>query len=197
MLHQTPDREARVSGRAFVATSAILAVFFLASVFVAMPKTVLTTNAVEQVRPVVNGFWPQGWGFFTKDPDSVALGVYAEADDHTFASVLTTPQGRPSNLFGLSRASRAQGTELAILSHYMDEANWLDCTGANDACLREALAADPVAIDNNSPVPTVCGGVILTVEKPRPWSYRNLVGDRYRIQRSAHIEARCRAGGSS
>jgi hypothetical protein len=44
---------------------------------------------------------------------------------------------------------------------------------------------------NGSPMPSVCGDVVLSVEKTVKWSYRALVDDTYRILRTAHAVVKC------
>ena len=68
-------------------------------------------RARTQHRPSDRDF-----AFFTRSPETDQIDAYRLAPDATTgASLLVTPQARPSNLFGLSRTQRAQGPELAIL----------------------------------------------------------------------------------
>ncbi|WP_372587230.1 hypothetical protein [Mycobacteroides abscessus] len=62
-----------------------------------------------------------------------------------------------------------------------------------DECLSALSNKEPFHLVNNSPVATVCGDVIFTVESTVKWSYRSLVDYDHRITRAAHSIVSCEA----
>lgn len=83
---------------------------------------------------------------------------------------MITPQGLPSNVFGLSRTQRAQGPELANLQLGVPGSSWTVCDGSALECL-ELYKDSPVAmVENTSPVLTVCGGASLVMPDRSPRS---------------------------
>ncbi|WP_438290870.1 SdpA family antimicrobial peptide system protein [Streptomyces sp. HUAS TT7] len=102
-----------------------------------------------------------GWAFFTRNPQSEQTGAYALSADGSPRNLLHTPQGNPSNMFGLSRTQRVQGPELGFFNAAVT-GHWSDCGGYPDDCMKEASRKPAVKVDNTSPVPTVCGDSYLT-----------------------------------
>lgn len=192
-MESAPGRIAdqTASFRAFTISTVALSALFVLSIYVVLPKNVLSTPTFEPLRPEISAIWPQGWGFFTKDPDSQNLDAYQVSGLHDFDSLLVTPQGSPRNLMGLARSSRAQGPELAILVSYLEPEDWTECTTVESDCLTTVARSAAVAITNTSPIPTVCGDVLLAQETPTPWAYRSLLPETFRVAQVAHALVDC------
>lgn len=178
--------------RAFLATASLLAAVFGVAIFYTLPTNILSSKDGGGPRAVFNEVLPQNWAFFTKDPQSDVILAYQVSDDGAgFTSKMITPQGLPSNAFGLSRTQRAQGPELANLQLGVPGSNWTACDGSALECL-ELYKDSPVTIvENTSPVPTVCGGVSLVIAKPVPWAFRDLVPYSMRTNHLVRIDAQC------
>jgi antimicrobial peptide system SdpA family protein len=177
--------------RSFVMTSLILAVVFVASVFAVLPRNVLSSSESDAVGGVVARFWPQGWGFFTNAPDGAGIAVYDLSPDGGLDSLLATPQGRSSNLFGLSRTARAQGPEIALVASRIRDSNWIKCDVSISRCINSVRSNRPRRVQNAAPDPTLCGRLVLVQEKPTPWAYRDLVTDRFRAIKAAVLQVDC------
>jgi antimicrobial peptide system SdpA family protein len=183
--------EATACRRAFRATGSAVLAFFLLTIFFAMPGNVLTRSWMGGMKSVFTITAPQGWAFFTKSPQSIDLYAYRDHADR-ITNLLTTPQVKPSNYFGLTREQRAQGPELAGLARYV--AHWDACPGHEvAACVRAAAERPARTIDNNSPTPTLCGDLVLSEQKPTPWAYRKLTDAPTRVQGTVHVQVRCHA----
>ncbi|MEU7165130.1 SdpA family antimicrobial peptide system protein [Streptomyces morookaense] len=184
-----PDTDALACRRAFRAATAVLAAFILLTVFLSMPGNVLTRSWMGGVKNVFTITAPQGWAFFTKNPQS--LDVYAyRAHEGDYTNVLDTPQVKPSNLFGLTRKQRAQGPEMAALAAQVTA--WHPCKAVDlQVCLRSGFRQPVKAIHNDSPTATLCGELVLAQEKPTPWAYRHFTPDTSRILDSVHVNVRC------
>ncbi len=73
---------------------------------------------------------PQGWRFFTKDPQELRL-FYHRLTASGWQSAMLAPHAEPRNKFGLDRRSRAQGVEAASLASLANLARPSDrATGA-------------------------------------------------------------------
>ncbi|MFK4068169.1 SdpA family antimicrobial peptide system protein [Streptomyces sp. NPDC029674] len=182
---QAVRRERRAFGTAAAALFAVLA----ASIYFAMPRNVTTQSWMPPVKTAFSAFVPQGWAFFTKDPQSEQFGAYRPRGGAPPENLSLTPQGKAENLFGLSRRQRAQGPEEALLAS--EVRHWETCRGSNDDCLRAAAARPAAAVANPSPLPSLCGDVIVTSQRPVPWAYRELLSESSRVTRAAHLRIRC------
>jgi len=145
------------------------------------------------VRAELNMIAGENFAFFTRSPESEEIDAYRLRPDATVGpSLLVTPQAEPANLFGLSRTQRAQGPELATLLRAVPPDAWVDCTALDRATCFAGAARQPTArLSNNSPVPTVCGAVVLTVERTTKWAYRRLTDTRYAIEHLTAASVGC------
>ncbi len=82
---------------------------FSASILSALPKNPLTPK--KDITIYISQIWPQGWGFFSKSPKEEYLNVYKSNGDPS----VQWPNMKLSNLFGINRAGRAQGTEIGLI----------------------------------------------------------------------------------
>ncbi|MGK5730262.1 SdpA family antimicrobial peptide system protein [Streptomyces sp. URMC 124] len=185
---RTADDAARQRA-AFTRTFAALMAVMAASVYFALPNNVTTPSWAPTAKFYSSAFVPQGWAFFTKSPQSEQMGAYRPHGDDAPGNLSLTPQGKASNLFGLSRRQRAQGPEEALLNASVP--GWDPCQDTNDACLRAAAARPAHAVTNTSPQPTLCGDVVMTNERPVPWAYRDLSPETSHITRTVHLRITC------
>jgi antimicrobial peptide system SdpA family protein len=177
-----------------VVYATLLAAVGLSSLVASLPSNIVWGRTqLPAVRAELNNVAGQDFAFFTRSPETNEIDAYRlEPDGTVGASLLVTPQARAANLFGLSRTQRAQGPELAILLREVPPGGWTDCTELDRAACVEALSHHPKALlRNNSPVPTVCGQVALTVESTTKWAYRRLTATRYGIERIAAAGIDC------
>jgi antimicrobial peptide system SdpA family protein len=174
--------------RAFWVTAALVAVALLCSLVAAYPANVLVSKADSSVLKVVAGIIPQGWAFFTKDPQSAEIVAYRPGADG-LTSLQATPQTRVENWWGLTRTQRAQGPEIAALSN---KAKWRSCVDGEPTAQCVDRAAQYVKVTNGAPHPTLCGKVVLVQEKPVEWSFRTFVKDTHTAVRTANVAVECK-----
>ncbi|MFJ9906237.1 SdpA family antimicrobial peptide system protein [Streptomyces sp. NPDC101152] len=174
----------------FCVACLVLFGYLAAGLFYTLPSNALSSRHSKGARPVFNTLVPENWAFFTRNPQTTQTGVYAQRADGSIRNLLRTPQGDPSNFFGLSRRQRAQGPELGYLNANA-AGKWADCAGYLDDCVKEAAAKPAVQVKNTNPVPTVCGDAYLTQEETVPWSFRNQVPYVRRVLKVAHLDVRC------
>ncbi|WP_246430637.1 SdpA family antimicrobial peptide system protein [Streptomyces rectiverticillatus] len=182
-------RRVQVSGRSFLAVAAVWSVAVLYVAEVHVPKNVLSLPGQKQVRSTVTNVAPQGWAFFTKSPRDVEVLPYGQTADGSWTSLALTPHSSPRNTFGLDRASRSQGIEIALLLNLAEKKDWKECEEDLAGCL--AGARPSRTVKNPSPEPTVCGRVALVQEKPVPWAWRDLVDQRTTPERHLAMDVTC------
>ncbi|MFD0356809.1 SdpA family antimicrobial peptide system protein [Streptomyces sp. NPDC127110] len=164
------------------------------SVFFSLPSNVLSTRDGGDLRALSARFLPQSWAFFTKPPSDPEFVPYLVSEGGGVASAALLPNSRAENLYGLTRRQRAQGPEVAAMANQVR--TWRDCDGIEGDCPAVvAGSAEPVRVENSSPVPTLCGRVVLVETRPVPWKFR----DRYEgwrlDKRAAVVEAKCSRNG--
>lgn len=185
----TTVRPAPSSTVALICATLVLIAFFGVSVFYSLPSNALSTRDGGAARTVVVTLFPQGWAFFTRDPDSESIVAYTVHGD-TLTSAMFTPQTRASNWSGLSRTQRAQGPELAFAAAASGNEAGSDCEGLLSDCAPVYLRLPPVQYSNTSPTPTVCGDIVLVRQQVPPWSFRSS-GEEPRVSFGQHLDIRC------
>ncbi|MFI1997007.1 SdpA family antimicrobial peptide system protein [Actinoplanes sp. NPDC020271] len=181
----------RVQALVMIASALVLFGFILTGVMFTLPDNVLL-NRMDHVtaQRAVNTVVPENWAFFTRDPQTPEVTAYRLDSGSKPVSLLTTPQNKAANAFGLSRNQRAQGVELGYLSSVTSA--WRDCDVRTTACVSAAAGAPAEATVNTSSFPTACGDVYLAQEVPVPWNYRKLYKNTsFRINKVAHLEVSC------
>jgi antimicrobial peptide system SdpA family protein len=115
---------------------------------------------------------PQGWKFFTKDPQEPYLRVFTQTAENKWTLASLGANAEPHNLLGVSRAPRARGVEFGLLVYQLPESAWRECDKDPLLCLDETQTATTT---EPYPVPrSVCGTVGLVMSKPVPWAWASL-----------------------
>lgn len=180
-----------------VAYACVLAMTGMVCLAATLPSNIIWERTqLRALRVELNTIAGQSFAFFTRSPLTEQIMAYRLRPDGTAgASLLVTPQGTPAHLFGLSRTQRARGPELANLVRAVPDNGWADCAGLDRASCADQVAQHPKALlRNTSPVPTVCGAVLLAAERTTKWAYRRLAADRYVIERIAPASIDCAYG---
>ncbi|WP_179150796.1 SdpA family antimicrobial peptide system protein [Leifsonia sp. NCR5] len=160
------------------------------SVFFSLPDNVLSSPDPGH-RAIRAGFatiFPQSWGFFTNPPQTEELGIYTST---TFASLLQTPQNRVENAFGLSRAQRAQGPEVALLAEEVKSWKKCDLKQTRLECLVSASRLEAQVVDRDIRYRTICGLVVVAKEPYTPFEYRDFDLPDHTIDSYARLDVRC------
>lgn len=135
---------------------------------------------------------PQGWAFFTRDPREPVDRVYARRGAEWVQVTYTNSSRR--NWLGLKRDARALNVELASLLTEVDEAQWRDCPGRLEGCLRER-DVPAVAVVNRSRTRALCGDILVERRPPAPWAWSRAKRPVLLDSRIARIDARCAPDG--
>ncbi|WP_353945227.1 SdpA family antimicrobial peptide system protein [Streptomyces sp. HUAS MG91] len=172
----------------------VTAVWAVAALYVAqafLPPNVIKLPGQKPFRQVALVVAPQGWAFFTKSPREPVHVPYRQRADGSWADARISPHAKPSNAFGLDRASRSQGIEGALLVH-KDGIHWNDCSDPSspEECLKGARLSAPIT--NPSPSPSLCGRAALVEVKPVPFAWRDLMEGTHSVERAAVWDVTCR-----
>ncbi|MEU4179398.1 SdpA family antimicrobial peptide system protein [Streptomyces sp. NPDC026589] len=167
----------------------LVGVLLAGSIFFSLPSNVLSTRDGGDLRSLSARFLPQSWAFFTKPPNDPEFVPYVVSDDGVgYAAQL--PNSRSDNLYGLTRRQRAQGPEVASMANQVQE--WEDCEETEGDCPAVVAGSSaPVPVTNSSPVPTLCGRLVLVETRPVPWKFREKYEGWRLDKRAALVEAKC------
>ncbi|HEY8040007.1 MAG TPA: SdpA family antimicrobial peptide system protein [Polyangiaceae bacterium] len=157
-------------------------------------RTRLSANAIDSIEApstqveVAGRLFPQGWRFFTRNPQESVITPY-EAAPGGWASASIMPNSRASNLFGLDRRGRTQIPEVVGILSQMKSHAWVDCTGAPLGCLDGAPLAGTVV--NKAPAPSLCGEVAFVSQPPVPWAWARSGREVVMPSRVTRVRIRC------
>ena len=184
---KTKKRGTRRAGAVLLAVCAAWAVIGVYAVHAAMPYNPIKLPAESAVD--VRAWAPQGWKFFTRDPQEEGTTAFHATEAGAFAQVAHETYANPSNFFGASRAARAQGVEIGTLLEQMPDADWTKCDGAPARCLERAKTG--ATVKNGSPHPTLCGSIGIALQKPVPWAWARASRHVTMPSRVARVVVRC------
>lgn len=174
----------------FVTTVVLLMSWTALSIVESLSPHALSSRdpAAVKVRDAVLTIAPQRWEFFTASSKGRQYVAYRT---RTGESALSLPQGKATNMFGVSRAQRAQGPELAAL--HQQVANWKKCVdkSASQKCIRQAAEERPQALRNGAKRKTLCGDLLLAQEKATPFEFRSFDLPNFRVLQAARVEVSC------
>lgn len=77
----------------------------------------------ENVKNITNIIFPQGWGFFTKNPQDFALNIYRIKNRKL--EILNVNNQSLKNSFGFSRSARLIGYELSTIVSDIPNKVWV------------------------------------------------------------------------
>ncbi|MCY8424269.1 SdpA family antimicrobial peptide system protein [Bacillus vallismortis] len=150
-----------------VVISAVWMVFIGKSIIAVLPTNPLSSNIDEQ--SFMKTLYPQGWGFFSKNPREEMVNVY---ETKNYTQAVSWPNNSFKNIFGLDRHGRAQGIELGYLIEQIPSSiEWKNCHDGSRACLKKTDTL--FAIKNKTPNPSLCGNLGLSRETLIPWAWSN------------------------
>jgi len=159
--------------RRLLAAAVALAFFWSAigvfAVHARMPPNVVTLPAENLIRPVISVLFPEGWAFFTRDPQLERVMPLVRQSDGSWQTRWLGPHSEPRNLFGIDRSSKAQGVELGLLIGAIPQSEAKSCDVGPMTCVETSAPSRTIA--NTSPDPTICGDVAIVFQKPVPWAW--------------------------
>ncbi|WP_338473376.1 SdpA family antimicrobial peptide system protein (plasmid) [Niallia sp. XMNu-256] len=164
---------------------AILLLVVMLSIISALPQNPLTLNKTNDT--LFSQLLPQGWGFFSKNPREEFLNVYSTNSEIS----AQWPNMKLTNLFGVDRTGRAQGTELGLIIPELQETDFKECNKDIDDCIADMKDVQPIEIYNSTPKKTLCGEQYITLQEPMPWAWSSSTERTYKSSKLAKVELVC------
>lgn len=152
-------------GITFTVTSLFWLYIFAMAIHAIMPVNPITRLPLQKEINIPSWF-PQGWGFFSKDPRDPYFSVVNISDS---ALAVAWPNSLPENYFGLNRYGRSQGIEAGLLISKVPEKDQSECKESPYLCLTKSKVA--MELENTSPDPTICGDIGFIFQEPIPWAW--------------------------
>jgi antimicrobial peptide system SdpA family protein len=135
-------------------------------------------------------YWsPQGWAFFTRDPQEDWLLFYRRGRDGSWTDAGLAPNGRVRHLFGFDRKPRAQLTEVAVLIQRVSRNGWASCRDALPQCFEQISVASELV--NDLPSPTLCGSIGFAFQEQLPWAWSQAMPSIIMPARVAKVNVQC------
>jgi antimicrobial peptide system SdpA family protein len=143
---------------------AVASMLALGLLLAAVPDTPLAPG--YRARASILSIAPEGWGFFTRDPQEEEVHVWhVQADGSVEPS---NPADRRGLAFaGVSRRTRVLGIEIGQVLQRVPHTAWTPCRGRVDACGDRTV----LRIANTMRVRSLCGRYIIERKRPIPWAW--------------------------
>ncbi|ATY84484.1 SdpA family antimicrobial peptide system protein [Kyrpidia spormannii] len=152
-------------GWIFLGMVALWVYVFMLGIHRGLPFSVVPDLPLEP-RLFVEQWFPQGWGFYSKNPRDSYFYV-VRMPDHQLP--VGWPNNSLSNIFGISRFGRAQGIEAGLIASEIPNSAYV-FTNVNPLWKLDELKPELV-IKNPSPSPTILGDIGIIYQPPVPWAW--------------------------
>lgn len=147
----------------FMAIAFILSLGFIVTSFVPnnplQPKRV----TIRQVASLI----PQGWAFFTKDPQEAELVTYRASAEDQYRPVMVRNE-RSWMTFNFSRYGRFQAREYGFIAESIPKDLWIECKKDFEKCVKESKTYQ---YHNRTVIRSFCGSYLFSMEPPVPWAW--------------------------
>jgi antimicrobial peptide system SdpA family protein len=124
----------------------------------------------------LNFLFPQGWGFFTRNPREENVFFY-KIDSNNKIKEFNLLNQSSGNLFGFSRYTRLLSFDIAILTEMINEKKWYSSNVVSESIY---LDIKPIKIKASSNLQYLRKGTyIIKLQKTVPWSWSNSNQSKY------------------
>jgi antimicrobial peptide system SdpA family protein len=152
----------------------VIVAFWLTLFYTVFASSVSTKMSFEATsRRSIQYFFPQGWGFFTKDPKEALLDIYQL--ENNSLNKIELKNFSSANYWGLSRKSRIEGYEVSMILSTVGKTKWKDTVGLASSD-KPYLPDSAITVKTNQPFKYFDNGEYLfLLRKPIPyeWAGRN------------------------
>lgn len=139
-------------------------------------------------RQQLLSIFPQGWAFFTRDPQEPRVRLYEQGEGTWHHVEQRNAAWR--YLAGLDRSARMRSVELAGIVLRVPPASWRTCAQALRSCANSDSLVE-VSVRNSLPRPHICGSIILEERPPVPWAWARLRDHTFMKGRIAKLQVAC------
>lgn len=143
-------------------------------------QLILTENHKE----FINKIFPQGWGFFTKEPQSFELAIY-KINSGKLEKIQTLNQSFENRL-GFSRSSRMIGYEMSEIASKIKTSDWINNTDGN---IHSSLKNKTIVIKSDYKfIHFHKGTYLMKLYKPIPYAWSKQNQEKYNPFATAKIQ---------
>ena len=142
-------------------------------VFFSSFETQLVVN--DNLKRKLNIIFPEGWGFFTKNPRDLGLEVYKIENNKI--RLLDASNHSYKNYFGLSRSARLVGYEASTVASEIQKNQWVK--GNNSNLSHHLKDSTMVFSDKKYFNHLTKGEYLLKLYKPIPFAWANKNQEKY------------------
>ncbi len=178
----------RSYGVYFVTFLFVVFLLFFSSIHSVLPRNALTLPLIDLLN--METWFPQGWGFYSKDPTEPAIYVF---DYETKEPSTSWPHNSKQNLYGLKRDGRAQGIEAGLVKSKVPDDKWVTCEEKPFTCATESDGVETLTVHNESPFPTICGEHLIVMQEPVPWAWSKYKDTTVMPSQIARVNVSCSA----
>ena len=123
----------------------------------------------------INYLFPQGWGFFTRNPREENVFVYS-INKNKITEICLLNQSI-ENSFGFSRDTRLKAFDIAILIEKINNDEWIS---SSKQSMKEHLAIPTIKIKKTNNLQYFTKGLFfIKLKKTVPWKWANLNQEKY------------------
>lgn len=157
----------------FLWTSIVVSACLLVAMTL-LPYSPLRTYVPINNDGTITRLIPQGWGFFTKDPQEARVHYYSKSENAEWKNI-DIANSDLENIFGASRSARLRGIEYGSIISQNESAlkdGWKSCESTTlKECANEKKGGIPISVNNAYPVQSLCGSIKVLQQEPNPFAY--------------------------
>lgn len=125
----------------------------------------------------------QDWGFYSKNPKKTDL-VYIKIDGNE----LYYPNAKFSNMWGIDRKARAQGTEAGLLFEYLEEKDIKKTKMFYSDFLKYVKNEEFIKVKNKDINPTIKGRYIFFTGQFTPFPWAKDTKDKFIVEKYIKVK---------
>lgn len=138
----------------------------------------------DEVRNQVKLFLPQEWGFYSKNPRELELGYVEDG-----GRKLNYPNAKLSNIWGINRTARAEGTEAGLIYKELVSSIEMKPTQMLLNDLKKATKEEPyIKLKNKDTVKTMKGKYIFFNGEIVPFAWAKNIEDKFIVKEYIKVE---------
>ncbi|WP_414649023.1 SdpA family antimicrobial peptide system protein [Chitinophaga sp.] len=121
--------------------------------------------------------FPEGWGFFTKDPKESLVDIYCINEQDSTLNELDLSNTSRRNCLGLSREARMRGYEMSMLVSQLSQQCWTKDTTLD---IRTHLMDSGYVLKTPNRFQYMTSGLfLLKMRPPVPWAWSSMDQEKY------------------
>ncbi|WP_304452132.1 SdpA family antimicrobial peptide system protein [Nocardiopsis sp. YSL2] len=182
----------RLRALALIAWSLVLAVLVNSSLVASTPYSAWAGLTEFVPKFTVQTAVPQGWSFFTRDPQEPRITAYEETAGEGWRHADTGGNGAAKWFFGANREGRLQSVEMGVILADIGHDSWIECSTVDQSeCLDSVADRAFGPVVNESRRPQLCGRVGIIRRQIIPWAWQGAGASPDMPLSAVVVEVRC------